>query len=112
MENKNTEYFALGLIVAAIVYFLFRRQLERTLGVSGGGGNGAGSSKSNGGSSSGGGGGGCSCSGGCASQASVPPSNPGVSLGGQSYNSKTGAFGESSVISVTHPDFFAQTYGS
>jgi hypothetical protein len=107
-ENRNTETFVLGLIVAAIVYFLFRRQLDRALGVSSGGnggGNGTGSTKN-------GGGGGCGCGGGCASQSIMPPTNPGVSPGNQSYNSEAGAFSESSVISVAHPSFFEQAYGS
>jgi hypothetical protein len=102
-EDRNTENFALGLIVAAIIYFIFRRQLDKALGVSstkgnGGAGGGSGAGKSPSGSC----GGGC---GGCGSGASLPE-NPGTSVGNQSYNSPNEAFQSSTVAAVTPTDFF------
>jgi hypothetical protein len=95
-ENKNTEAFALGLIVAALLYLLFRRELGAFLGVGAGGragagggrGIGAGGSGGGAGASGGAGAGGsgdCGC-GGC-ERALPGPGNASVtSLGGQSYS--------------------------
>jgi hypothetical protein len=105
-ENRETETFALGLIVAAIVYFLFRRQLDAVLGVGGrgnrpGASNGGGGGKSSTGS-------GCGCGGGCDSAASKLPTNPGISIGNQSYNSGQAAFESASVAAAPVLSFFSR----
>jgi hypothetical protein len=89
-DNRNTENFVLGLIVAAIVYFFFLRNgaggiLNATRGGAGNGATSNGATKS--------------CCGGC-TDASQLPSNPGVSLGNESFNSGADAFGSSSVAAV------------
>ena len=106
-ENRETETFALGLIIAAIVYFFFRRQLDSVLETGGGGGR---SRASGGGGSTKGGG--CGCGGGCGDRSTALPSNPGVSIGNQSYNSGAAAFDSSSVAAAPHIDFFATKIGS
>lgn len=92
-ENRNTENFVLGLIVAAIVYFFFLRHS---------GGLGATNGRNKGTSANGGGtthsGSPCACNDTCAGLATALPDNPGVSVGNQSYNSGIDAFGSSSVV--------------
>jgi hypothetical protein len=101
MDNKNTEYFALGLIVAALVYLIFRRELGAFLGIGagangraglgGGAGVGAGGAggvgAGAGAGGAGGSGGGCGCGGGCGKSTVSTPGNTSVtSIGGQSYS--------------------------
>lgn len=105
-ENRETETFALGLIIAAIVYFLFRGQLDKVLA---GGGNGGGSRSPAGGGGGKGSGGGCGCGGGCGSASDTLPTNPGISVGNQSYNSGPAAFGAATVAAAAHPSFFTGT---
>jgi len=100
-NNRDTETFALGIIIAAIIFLLLRKEFEKhgcgCGGSSGssGGGNGAG------GGANGGGGGGasaneiCNCIKGCPSGGvNPPPTNPGVTLGaslsGWSFNPGSG----------------------
>jgi hypothetical protein len=97
-EGKNVESFALGLILAVLVYLLLNREF-RKLGFASSRGRaaeiGAGGAGGRGGNSSGGaGGGGCGClpcSGGAATPPNVPlfqsPTyEPPISIGGQSYS--------------------------
>ena len=80
-NNRDTEHFVLGLIVAAIVFFLIRRELDKKSG--GMGGNGSAKSACGG------------CSSGCAGLAGALPSNPGISIGNESFNYDS--FAQSSV---------------
>lgn len=91
-NNRDTENFALGLIVAAILYLLLHNQFSKLArgGSGAGGAGGAGSGGAGGGSGAGGGAGtgagagGCGCSGGCGAVAASPtrlPTNPGRSPG-------------------------------
>lgn len=93
-DNKNTEAFALGLIVAALLYLLFRRELGALLGIgagaggrAGAGGYGIGAGGSGGGAGAGAGGsGGCGCSGGCGKALPGLGNASVTSIGGQSYS--------------------------
>ena len=81
-DERNTENFALGLIVAAILFLLFRKQLMKLEG-------GKTSAEENIPLSS------CGCGAGGGTQ--EPAQNPGVSIGGESYS--TGIpFRQSSVV--------------
>lgn len=105
-NDRNTESFALGLIIAVIVYLILRREFGSRFGLFGGAGAGRGAGAGAGvggaggfaGAGDGAGkGGGCGC---CTSSGSNPlPTNPGVSIGGQSLNQTP--FGSSSVHQVT-----------
>ena len=79
-NNRDIESFALGMIVLAILYFVFLRKAGKGCGC-GSGTAALPKAKS-----------------GCTSVMQLTSANPGVSLGGQSY-SGSGAFGESSVVS-------------
>jgi hypothetical protein len=81
-NNRDVESFALGMIVLALLYFIFLKK-RGGCGCKGGGASIAPARP-----------GGCTAS----SVVQLPATNPGVSLGGQSY-SGTGAFGQSSVVS-------------
>lgn len=75
-EERNTENFALGLIVAAIVFLLFRREFSKfSSGSAKGGAGGAGGVKPSGGS--------CGCSGASSGSSGKQafPDNPGISPG-------------------------------
>jgi hypothetical protein len=106
-SDRNTESFALGLIIAVIVYLILRRELGSRFGLFGGGAvTGRGSGAGAGGAGGAGGffgGGGSGKSGGCgcctSSNANPLPTNPGISIGGQSLNPTP--FGSSSVHQVT-----------
>lgn len=85
-EERNSENFALGLIVAAIIYLLFRREFARLSSggsLFGGSGGKAGAGGA-GGAGAGSGGGGCGC-GGAATSANY--NAPPISIGGQSLSS-------------------------
>jgi hypothetical protein len=98
-SDKSTENFALGIIVAVLLFLLFRAEWSRIsralgfgagagAGANGGAGAGAGTS---GGAGASGGGCGCGCGGG--SGKIIPFSSP-ISIGGQSY-SGSGGYGNS-----------------
>lgn len=94
-NNKNTESFALGLIVAVIVYLILRRELSRvnSHGAAGNGQAGGG----HGAAAASGGGGGCGCGGGGGSNGGAEPGVTPISIGGQSYSSTGHSYGGSSV---------------
>ena len=85
-EERNSENFALGIIVAAILFLLFRKEFGKGKttethetaqpAISA-----------------------CGCSGASAVQA--PPTNPGVSLGNQSYSAAP--FQQSTVVPAPKP---------
>lgn len=93
-DNRNVENFVLGMIVAAIIYFLFRREISKLNT----GGNGKKNLLDNGAPAKSSG---CGCGGG-----DSLPTNPGISLGNQSYNSTANAFGSSSVAAAPYQSFF------
>jgi hypothetical protein len=90
-NNENVQNFALGLIVAVVVFLLLKREFGHgaTADRFGGGG---------GGESASGGGGGCGCGGG-SGQGSRGP----ISIGGQSYNDPGSGYAASSVIPLSNP---------
>lgn len=93
-EEKNTESFALGLIVAAIVYFLLRREWGR---ISVAGRETSKNAPANATSVSAG----ASCCGGGSSSSGDKQAvavNPGISLGGESYAPRVESFPPSSVV--------------
>jgi hypothetical protein len=95
-SNRETETFALGLIVAAILYLIFRREFGKLglfggagangsgAGALGGAGFGGGGAGGAGGAGNGSGGGGCGCGSGTPTT-SIAYSNTPTSIGGQSY---------------------------
>lgn len=84
--NNSTESFVLGLVVAMILFLLFRKEFDKLAMriENGSNGNRAGSTKSCGGA----------CGGACGTDFAE---NPEISLGNQSYNSD-GPFSASSVV--------------
>jgi hypothetical protein len=96
-SNRETETFALGLIVAAILYLIFRREFGKLglfggagangagAGALGGAGFGGGGAGGAGGAGSGPGGGGCGCGGSGAPTNSIAYTDTPTSIGGQSY---------------------------
>src|SRR5258708_5515622 len=90
MAENDTENFALGIIVAILVYLIFRKQIDRAIYGSGAGGAGGagGASRFSGGAGGAGaggagGGGGCGCASPCNPNKTAIghfPTNPGISL--------------------------------
>ncbi len=91
-NDRSTESFALGIIVAAILWLLLSREFSKRAGAGGRGSNAPKFAS-----------GGCGCGGGAqvntstGQEAQPPPSNPGISLGGQSLNQPGHGFSSSSV---------------
>jgi hypothetical protein len=98
-ENRDTESFVLGLIVAAIIYLFFRREIAKLLGAGGGA---VGGGKGSGGASAGNG----SC--GCSALAIAAPTNPGISIGNESFNYEP--FASSSIARA--PAMGGETFGT
>lgn len=77
-DNRNTEHFALGIIIAAIIFLFLRRELGKRCRCGG-------SSTANAGGAGGGGNGGSGCTtcpDGCNANTGVElPENPGISVG-------------------------------
>lgn len=79
-ENRNAEHFALGVILAVILYLILRKEFSR-LSTRGGGGNTHVSAPANPGKSD------CGC--GCGGGSQPTSTNPGITPGAQSFNGVT-----------------------
>lgn len=100
-SNENVGGFALGLIVAAILFLFLRREIGMHAATAEAGGGAGGGKSANGGGVGAGGGGGCGCGGGGTGKISVIP------LGGQSYNEEA-SYSASSVVSGSNKNSIPQ----
>lgn len=92
---NNGEGFALGIIVAALVYLLFKREFESKRHHHGAAPNGV-SPRGDFGT-----GGGCGCNGGAKAPGASSGTSP-VSIGGNSYQTGSGAFPSSPIVGTNH----------